>query len=202
LPDSITLTCEQVAAVALSAMRAVCGEDRYQYLSGPITGGPRLIDWHLSAGRNLPDTERSRARRTAVFGPNIAEVVAEARRQRLAGVRTIEPGSFEAEFEGWGQKQFYEFWDSVMKAHSDRVTFIPGWEYSAGCAFEYWRARRHGLPTFTLAGANLDKSSALAAIDTALQHIAQSYTPEDSRDEAIARLHAAIAGYRLEIAST
>jgi hypothetical protein len=199
--DTITLTPDQLALVALSAMRAVCGDDRYQYLSGPITGGPRLLDWHTATGRNLPDDLRSSSRARAVTKVNIAELIVEGERQRGARRRTIEPASFEAEVEGWGQPQFYTFWNEVIRCHADRVVFVPGWEYSVGCTFEYLCARRQSLPTFELDGLALAPDRATALIDAALTRIAGAHDPADPRDEVVARLYTGIYRYRHEIAA-
>lgn len=195
----ITLSTEQLTAVALSTIRSVIGSNRYQYLSGPITGGRLLLQWHATKGRQLPEAERSAARRAAVTKVNIEAVKAEATRQRANGTDTIEPGSFEADFKEWGQPEFYGFWDRVIGEHASAVTFMEGWEFSAGCTFEYLRARIHGRITKFVNGKHLDDSAALRLLDDALREIAGAHDSKDPRDFTIAKLHTDIARYRDEI---
>ncbi|SOB79418.1 hypothetical protein SAMN06297144_0538 [Sphingomonas guangdongensis] len=190
---NIELTGEQLADVALSTLRAALGSERYQYLSGPITGGRRLLTWHLAEGRLLAAERRRNACRRAVIEPNIADLREEANRQRAAGIRTIEPGSFEADFVHWGQAEFLAFWDRVLERHASRVRFVSGWEFSAGCAFEYRRAAAHGLARVDVDGHELAPAAALDLLATALGRIDEAHDPADPRDEVLARLRDAIA---------
>lgn len=196
----ITLSGPQLADVALSTIRATIGTDRYQYLSGPITGGPRLLAWHAAAGRHLPPAEASAACSREVVAANIADLTEQAAHQRALGRPTIEPGSFEADFDHWGQPEFYAFWDRVLEAHASAVRFVPDWAYSAGCVFEFHRARVYRLPCLDLEGRPICRIAALEAIDEALATVAASHDHTDPRDARIARLHAGIATHRTMIA--
>lgn len=195
----ICLTSDALSDIALSTIRATIGTTRYQYLSGPITGGRRLIEWHARVGRELGADERRAARKAAVIDPNIAEVQSVAECERNAGRPTIEPGSFEADHPHWGQPEFYRFWDRVIEQHAQNVRFIDGWEFSAGCTFEYLSARRHGRPTCAIGGDELGRDAALALIDAALIDLAGRYNPADLRDAPIRKLHEDIARFRDDI---
>lgn len=196
----IRLTSEQLAEVALSTIRAALGTERYQYLSGAITGGPRLLAWHVDEGRSLPASDFRAACLGAVVQPNIADLQVEAERQRSAGRRTIEPGSFEADFEHWGQPEFLAFWDRVLESHASSVRFMPGWEYSSGCAFEYHRATIYGLPCLALDGTELCRDAAIDRLGIALNRILAAHDPLDTRDAPLAKLHASITKRRELIA--
>lgn len=199
-PDAqITLTAEQLASVALSTIRAVIGDVKYQYLSGPITGGRRFLDWHRSTGRSLSDADYRRERATAVVSPNIADVQAAAKAEREAGCNTIEPGSFEADFKQWGQKEFLDFWERVIEEHAVRVRFMDGWTYSAGCTFEYLCALRCGLKTCDMQGQALRPDKALPLLDAALADIWAQLDDGDRRNAPLAELHDKILAYREEI---
>lgn len=197
----ITLSGEELGKVALSTIRAVLGTDRYQYLSGPITGGRLLLDWHTDVGRKLKEGEHAKQRKTAVMGPNIAAVQAAAALERAQGRLTIEPGSFEADFEQFSQDDFLRFWENVIEKHSDSVRFMDGWEFSSGCAFEYACARKHRRPTCDMSGRGLDPAAAITLLDKAIAEIRERFDPWDARDEPVVRLQAKIQKYRNEIAA-
>jgi hypothetical protein len=197
----IVLTGEQLAGVALSTIRAVIGDVRYQYLSGPITGGRRFLIWHEKEGRSLGKDSYKDARQLAVVKPNIADIQAAAKLQREAGRDTIEPGSFEADFEHWGQEDFLRFWEKVIEHHAAQVRFMEGWQFSSGCTFEYLCARKHGRETCDMDGGALAPDTAIELLDEALAEIAERFDFSDPRDEPIQRLHTKVLNYRGQVAS-
>jgi hypothetical protein len=197
--DQITLTAAQLAVVALSTIRAVIGDVKYQYLSGPINGGRKYLDWHLTTGRGISEPDYKRAREVAVVFPNIADVKAAAKAEREAERNTIEPGSFEADFKQWGQKEFLYFWEKVIEEHAACVRFMDGWAYSAGCAFEYLCALRCGLETCDMQGQALGPETALSLLDAALADIWTQADVDNPQDAPLIKLHGAICGYREEI---
>jgi hypothetical protein len=194
LPGELTMTLEDLRGLALSTIKSVLGSERYQYLSGPITGGKRLVEWHSTSGRGQPKS----AVWEPVIKPNLADVIDEAARQRANGFPTIEPASFEARGK-WEQSDYLAFWDKVIELHSEQVRFMDGWEYSAGCAFEYCRALAHGIPTFDLQGGPLDAARAIQLLDSALMDIAARFTAGDPLDQRLEELHARISTQRNDI---
>lgn len=196
----ITLTAPDIEAVALSTIRAIIGEVRYQYLSGPITGGRRFLEWHETTGRGISETEYRSAKGAAVVQKNIEEVQLTAKLERDAHRNTIEPGSFEAEFEHWGQEDFLRFWEKVIEHHASEVKFMNGWEFSSGCAHELLCARKHGRPTADMSGVQLTNEAALELLDKALNEIGAKHDPADPRDAEIAKLHAKITESREKLA--
>lgn len=189
------ITNEDLTELALSTIRSVLGDVRYQYLSGPITGGCRVIEWHETVGRDIPADGYKKARRASV-DLNIADVRAAAALERRSGRPTIEPGSFEANFPQWGQREFLAFWEQVIKHHASSVRFMDGWQFSAGCTFEYLCARRERHSTLTMAGGPLEPADAVSMIDEALVEIEERFDFTDQRDRAMAELHANIRSYR------
>lgn len=131
--------------------------------------------------------------------PNIADVQRTAEQERNADRLTIEPGSFEADLEHWGQPEFYNFWDRVIEDHAAEVRFMPGWELSVGCTFEYLCARKHGRTTLDIDGNPLLVETALGLLHSALREIQSRYDPNDPRDEPIAELYAGLTRFRQAI---
>lgn len=196
----ITLSAEQLAEVALSTIRAAIGDVKYQYLSGPITGGKRFLKWHCSTGHNLSDEEYKSQRDVAVKSPNIIDLKIAAVAERLAGNNTIEPGSFEADVKNWGQKEFLYFWQKVIEEHAGCVRFMDGWAYSAGCVFEYYCAMRFGLRTCDMQGNDLGLDKALPLLDVALDDIWAHMDVSIRRNAPLAELYDKILGLRMTIA--
>lgn len=133
----------QVQAIE-SMLKSVLGGARFEYLSGPITGGPRFIRWQQAVGDSLSsdkDTYDLLFKRQVVE-PNIAELKLKAGAMREEGVALIEPGSFESPSQRWSQGEFYRFWEQVITEHAQRVIFSTGWHLSAGCLYEYLCAVR------------------------------------------------------------
>jgi len=195
----IELTALQLEAVALSTIKAVIGDVRHQYLSGPITGGRKLLDWHKGTGRKIVKTDYRMAKELAVVKKNIQDIQLVAKQERDAHRNTIEPGSFEADFPCWGQDDFLRFWEGVIRDHSSRVLFMNGWEFSSGCAFEFLCARKHNRPTFDMCGAKLTNDAALALLDNAICEIVEMHDAADPRDEEIVKLHAKIVASREKV---
>lgn len=195
----ITLTAEQLAEVALSTIRATIGDGKYQYLSGPITGGRRFLDWHCTIGHSLSDANYKQECQAEVVDRNIADILAVAKAERDAGRNTIEPGSFEAKFPQWGQKEFLDFWEKVIKQHAAHVRFMDDWAYSAGCAFEYLCALRCKLEPCDIQGRPLRPESAIQLLDAALTDISSQLNERASRNGAIANLYDKIFARREEI---
>ncbi len=196
----ICLSSDALAEMALSTIKAAIGSTKYQYLSGPITGGRRFLDWHEAQGRELEGDDRRAARRAAVVQPNIDEVRSAADAERAEGRLTIEPGSFEAEHKLWQQPEFYSFWEKVITRHAGQVRFLDGWEYSAGCTFEYLCAAKNALPRLDATGADLPPARAIGLLDLAIADMGSRLRPEDARDKPIGDLRRDVARYRDEIA--
>lgn len=197
----ICLSSDALAEIALSTIRAAIGSTKYQYLSGPITGGRRFLDWHETHGRGMDGDARRVARQAAVVEPNIDEVRRAAEAERSEGRLTIEPGSFEAYHKLWQQPEFYSFWEKVIARHASRVRFLEGWEYSAGCTFEYLCAARNGLPRLDAAGSDLPPVYARGLLDGAMAVMGARLRPEDAGDKPLADLRRDVARYRDEIAA-
>jgi hypothetical protein len=186
-------TPSQERDMLLSILRGTLGTQRFIYLSGPITTGRRFIEWQRRAGGAIPAEDEWRQRREeAVIKPNCATLFDAAAALRGDGHQAIEPGSFEVGPRKWQQSDYYQLWDGVITAHASQVRFLEGWQFSAGCAFEFLCALRCGRPTLTFAGDPLSKVAALALIDQALSAIGDN-------DRRIRDLRDDLTGFRKDI---
>src|SRR5262245_49330516 len=99
------------------------------YLSGPISTGPRFVDWYLRVGALLkPEGRHYRAAlEREVIAPNISDLSELA--SRLRGElheSVVEPASFLVD--EWSQDDDRLLWSRVVEHFVARVIMMPGWE--------------------------------------------------------------------------
>lgn len=95
------------------------------YLSAPITGGKRRYG-------DFPDTAK-------------ALNVADANNAiKLLPEGTINPVTFSAPGLDWYDYMY--IWSRVIMDRVNKIYFMPGWEYSDGCSYEYYLGFLCGIP--------------------------------------------------------
>jgi hypothetical protein len=156
-----------------SMLESALGVAQYEYLSGPITGGPRFIRWQNSVGKvaESDDSTYQLLLQRQVIGPNIEELKGHAKAFRDSGKNIIEPGSFEAPTRLWSQQEFYRFWEAVIAEHAKGVIFLDGWHSSVGCTYEFFCAVRAGKPTFNQRVEELPPARAVELIAGAVDEL-------------------------------
>jgi hypothetical protein len=88
--------------------------------------------------------------------------------QRLRSERAeiiVEPGSLN--IANWSQDEYLELWEQFIERHVRLIIFMPGWEYSIGCAIEYARATTHNIPAESISGATITVDDAIALLRAA-----------------------------------
>ena len=176
MTEPSALTFEQQTEAIASMMRSALGAAKYDYLSGPITGGPRFINWEKSVGISLSHDEQTYRllRKRQVIDPNIKDLIRFAESFRSEkNLNVIEPGSFESPNQLWSQNEFYRFWESVITDRADRVIFCDGWETSVGCTYEYLCAVRNGQKTLDTRLKSLPFAKAVSLIKRSSKDFAE-----------------------------
>ena len=173
----------------LSMVRAVCGTRRYDYLSGPITGGVRVRDAY-DRTKDDPSARDGTGWFSQVKACNIEALLVRADAIRTdEGVVIIEPGSFEAGgLEGWGQREYLDLWEQVIAEHSQHVRFIEGWQYSSGCVVEFRCAKRHDRPTQDEEGNVISRAEATRLVDAAIADLETSRVPSPTYGDRLEHL--------------
>jgi hypothetical protein len=148
------------------------------YLSGPITTGPRFVEWYRRVGRAMTPTslEYANALRKDVIdanGRDLREMAIQLRAELHEPV--LEPGSLI--MPKWGQNEYLLLWSRVIERFIGRIMLMPGWEYSAGCAAELYRAFLHDLPASSIDGVPLTLSHAVELIRNAVEEISKDAVP-------------------------
>lgn len=131
------------------------------YLSGPITTGPRFLEWYSDVGVSLKDNLKvyTSSLRENVIEPNSREVREAAAQLRNAlHEPVLEPASLFVS--DWSQRDYLALWARVIERFAARIVMMPGWEFSSGCVNELERAFIHGLPVTTLDGTSISLSFA------------------------------------------
>lgn len=172
------------AAQPLDAIRrawhSAFGSRKVAYLSGPITTGPRFIDWWRAAGHALEpgSAEYDHGLRETVIIPNENDlkITAEILRARGSEI-VIEPASIFVT--DWSQQDYLLLWEDFIARHASRIILVDGWEYSAGCATEFCRAHVEGVPTISVRGAPIVARDGVSAIRRAIEAIRQLPAPPD-----------------------
>lgn len=137
----------------LDMVATIVGHEKATYISVPITTGPRLVIWFrqlAERGESLPDPRRAEGdeRRRLVIEPNLREARRFAEKIRQSTEDPVIDPSMLIEVPGWRQEDYIALWELVIERFASRLVFAEGWQYSYGCAHEFFFASSLGIPTF------------------------------------------------------
>lgn len=143
-------------AAIVQAWDCTFAGSRVVYLSGPITTGLRYVQ--QLRNRAAPDAFSTRVRQE-----NSNDLLSAAKRLRtLRGEVIVEPASLH--LPEWSQADYHQFWERLIERHVHLVVFMPGWEYSFGCAREFAHASSHDIRTEFLSGAPISIDNGIALL--------------------------------------
>ncbi len=188
---------EQVELL-LALFNTVVGGRDAVYVSAPVTSGKRYATWRSRLAPQIAETDPAyrRLHRESVVIPNREEVrslVENLRRTRSEVV--IDPTSFE-EVPGWTQNDYRYFWGRTIETFAQTVIFVDGWEYSDGCSYEFFVARRSGARTMKQEGTELGLAEAIELITAAADHARDLLVSADFRESVRQELSRIAAGPR------
>lgn len=169
-------------------VRAICGEKKIDYLSGPINGGQLLIEAYEHA-KNLRTPPSEDYWACNVKNKNIDNLRANAETiRKTKKITLINPGEFQVTTEGWGQEEYMDLWESIISKFVKRVWFADGWEYSYGCVREYVFSTNLKVQTVDLKGQAICVDSAQVKINESLSTLNRSVESGHSQSERMTRL--------------
>jgi hypothetical protein len=94
------------------------------------------------------------ASRERAIQENIDDLLATAKQlRRQRGEIIVEPASLH--LPEWSQPEYHRLWEELIERHARLVIFMPGWEYSVGCALEFAHASAHDIRTEALSGTSI-----------------------------------------------
>ena len=159
------------------------------YVSTPLTTGPRFMDWYHAEGSKLKkgSSEYERELQRHVITRNslrARQFVDQLRADRRV---VIEPTSLSVSH--WTQNDYRHLWGRVIERYARCVWLLDGWQYSSGCAYEFWVAKRVGIETLSEAGRLITREEGVSMIEAAIRDIeAISQSPKFLRAVATALL--------------
>ena len=130
----------------LNVLGSVVVDRSAVYVSTPITSGRRFADW--SSGRDL-EIDLSHPETYQEFLREVLEPNSEHARKIINKLRSlfpkplIDPTALK-DIEGWVQDDYRVLWAKIIEQYADTVVFLNGWQYSNGCAYEFFIANRPG----------------------------------------------------------
>ncbi|MFZ4856778.1 MAG: hypothetical protein ACOYL3_10315 [Desulfuromonadaceae bacterium] len=156
----------------LQAIKCATGGKVATYISGPITTGPRFIEWYISTGYLLENDYKTYQQNKQISVVNLNESdlfeAAKSLRNNFTGP-VIEPASLHISC--WKQNDYYLFWTELMRRFVSRVIALDGWQYSIGCVIEFHHAIKCGIQVETVNGELLKEENARKLIIDAAENI-------------------------------
>jgi hypothetical protein len=149
--------------LALQVLAGVVAEHSAVYVSAPITSGRRFAERASKNGLVLNRDDHVQD----VILPNLrhAQAIVEQLRARKTGP-LIDPTAV-GDFPGWSQDDYRQLWGSVIERYVSTVIFLDDWEYSNGCAYEFFVAKRSGLDT-------RDEADSIITLESGMGRIANA----------------------------
>lgn len=176
----------------LSAYSSVIPPRSATYCSAPITSGKYYFEWLARTGKRFDDVDGLEG---DARGSHVEEVIHANRSHSLKVVATlrqdhlyvIDPAAV-ASLPGWTQADWLRLWEEVIALHALEVVFVDGWEYSYGCAHEFWFAKSKGLLTFDERHHPLALSQGSEMIRTAAHEIRRRGGPVERFERVLSAL--------------
>lgn len=164
---------DQTLTDIVALLTVALGHHSAAYASVPITSGRRLHRFmkDLRRRKGSLDLATLEDLRQHVIGPNEREASLFANRLRHSLERpVIDPSRFPPQ-QDWTQTHFNVLWGTVLRACCDLVVFADGWQYSAGCTFEFVVASNAGICARDAGGKVLAISKGIRLIGRAAQQL-------------------------------
>lgn len=160
-------------------LKSITGGWKTIYVSVPMTTGPRFLHWYSNVGRHFDSSTDEYKNK---HYQNVVLQNCEAARNRVAQLRRnfpkaiiIDPTYFERS--GWKQEEYHYFWGKIIECCVNKIIFLDGWQYSAGCSYEFFTAVRNGVETIAENGSPLSRGLGSDLILNAIQELKKISLP-------------------------
>jgi hypothetical protein len=165
------------------------------YVSSPLTSGWRAVEYRRRGNSVAPKFTTPDDFLHQVIQPNRDEAARYVRQLRQSRGGVIIDPTATAEFPGWSQSDYRVWWGEVIRRFVETVIFRDGWQYSSGCAYEFFVAKRAGLRTLNQDMALLDLEAGRDLIKNALAQIQDA----SASSEFLRDVHTALLDARLRV---
>jgi len=176
--DSAEVIVQQ--KIILQAFECAFNERSVTYLSGPITTGPRFIEWYFKTGKSLGSSSDPylSSLRENVIQPNEVALKSAAANFRAKLLAVIEPGSLQVT--GWKQTDYHLLWVRVIERFIARLIMLDGWQFSTGCVIEFYEAIKRGIPVERPDSSPISAADGAALVQSAVTTIRAQGIPLDT----------------------
>ncbi|OPY07724.1 MAG: hypothetical protein A4E66_01993 [Syntrophus sp. PtaB.Bin001] len=149
------------------------------YISVPITTGSIFLQWYQREGFII---DPSSLEYKVKHQDNVISQNCEIARKKIKSIRMnntdaliIDPTSFF--ISQWTQEDYHFFWGKIIESCANKVILLDGWQYSAGCCYEFLKAVNSGIETVAENGISLGRLSGSSLISNAIQELKQNSLP-------------------------
>ncbi len=174
------------------------------YISVPITTGPIFLHWYHTEGSAL---DPSSLVYKAKHQENVISKNCEIARNKIEGIRStnsnalvIDPTSFF--ISQWTQEEYHFFWGKIIECCINKVILLDGWQYSAGCCYEFLKAVYSGVETVAENSSPLSRGLGSSLIQNAIQELKQNSLPTVYLERVIRELGLSVVENTLSSQST
>jgi hypothetical protein len=105
--------------------------------------------------------------REKVVEPNRQAAGRYVRELRETTKRAVVDPTAVGDLPGWAQGDYHVFWGEVIERYAETVVFRNGWQYSSGCAYEFFVAHKSGAAVVDQSLAPLTPEEGLALLEEA-----------------------------------
>ncbi|HET9894321.1 MAG TPA: hypothetical protein VFQ44_05260 [Streptosporangiaceae bacterium] len=186
---------DQLCDVLLAALpRCLDANLATIYLSVPITSGRAYLQ---QRSRDSAEGDSDGQAKAAALRSNLTRASIAVERLRNSEAANVINPSRLPDVPGWTQDSYHSFWSRVIAGYPQRLVFLDGWHYSVGCTREFADSVRFGLPAFTESLADLDASTAIQLVQTALDEYASAKVNDAELRTSLETIHGALAESRM-----
>lgn len=169
----VTSTNESAINLMLEVYKSVLDADNVLYCSAPITSGKRYIEWLEYIKKNFVDIDSAdegdrELHFKEVIEPNRAraqQLIQKLRKE--TGHVVVDPTAI-LSIPGWTQHDWRSFWRQVIEKYVTIAFYVDGWQYSNGCAYEFWVAQKKRIPTLDESGSPLSLAVGIDLVEEAI----------------------------------
>lgn len=149
------------------------------YVSTPITSGRMFVEWRSETRLKETDKAYVDEHRQRVIEVNLAQVrpLIQVLRRRLS-VPVIDPTALK-DVPGWTQEEYRYLWARVIKQYVATAVFMYGWEYSAGCSYEFLVAKESDVRTVDTDMREISVKEGLTILEAAIAEYRQADLPTE-----------------------
>lgn len=157
------------AALMLKIIRCFLDDKNAVYLSVPISSLSNIKKRMVLHDINLILKHNKKLKKDIERRPlsKIYEILIDQYKKGNKDNIVIDPRKLEVD--RWSQRDYHLFWAGVIKSYVNKVVLFPGWQFSNGCVYEFYVAKKNNIRTVDFRGKIIYKKTGLKMIKNAIK---------------------------------